>query len=274
MQQLRERMERDETIVLIGAGNMATQLAVALCRCGYKIEQIYSRTPESAQALQARLGGNMATTNRTEEIRKDASLYLFSISDNALQEVVGRIEQNEALWVHTAGSMPMDVFRGKTSHYGVLYPMQTTSKEILADWSEVPFSIEASTLADTERIERIARSLSNNVIRSNSEQRKALHLAAVFACNFTNHMYAIAERLLRQQGLDFGVMKLLIRETERKAEKISPVSAQTGPAVRNDHNVMDEHIDLLQASPEAALYKLISENIGRYSQQDTANNEQ
>lgn len=268
------RMERGETIVLVGAGNMATQLAIALAGCGYEFSQIYSRTTASAEELRVRMGRKIAVTNRIEEIRKDATLYLFSISDCALPGVIERIEPNEALWIHTAGSMPLDVFKGKTPHFGVLYPMQTTSKERLPEWSEVPFFIEASTPADTERIERIARSISNHVSRSNSEQRKALHLAAVFACNFANHMYAIAEHLLRQQGLDFDVMKPLIRETEIKAEKIPPVAAQTGPAARNDNNVMNKHMDLLQGTPEKLLYKLISENISRYSRENTTNNNQ
>lgn len=254
-------------IVVIGAGNMATRLSLALVEKGYTIKQVYSRTTQSAQMLATRLGGDVTFTNDTGSIYPDADLYLFSLSDNALPCVIEQIPANEALWIHTAGSMPMDVFAGKTSRYGVLYPMQTVSKERETDWSEVPVFVEASNPDDEKLIEQIATTLSRNVQRINSQQRQALHLAAVFACNFSNHMYAIAEKLLQEQGLDFDVMKLLIHETERKAQIMSPLQAQTGPAVRNDENVMNKHLQLLSDSPEATLYKLISENINKYKQQ-------
>ena len=254
----------DEKIVLIGAGNMATRLAIALTEQGFHIAQIYSRTIESARQLQSRLGIEVGITNEINEIRNDASIYLFSISDYALPDVVEQMNGNDALWLHTAGSIPMDIFAHKTKHYGVLYPMQTVGRDREINWSEVPIFIEASTEADTKHIEEIAQQLSPHITHSNSEQRKALHLAAVFACNFTNHMYAIAEKLLQEQGLDFDVMKLLIRETERKAETMSPRIAQTGPAVRNDKNVMEKHVQLLKDSPERELYEAISASIERY----------
>ncbi len=254
----------EDKIVLIGAGNMATRLAVALVGAGYDIAQIYSRTLLSATSLSQRLGNNIPATNRIEEIRQDASLYIFSISDAALPDVVAQLPANNALWIHTAGSMPIEVFSEKTSHYGVLYPMQTASRERELEWSEIPIFIEASTATDTERIEQMACRLSHNVTRSNTDQRRALHLAAVFACNFSNHMYAIAEHLLAQQGLPFDVMKFLIRETEHKAETISPQVAQTGPAARGDQNVMKKHLALLGDTPEGELYQLISNNIDRY----------
>jgi predicted short-subunit dehydrogenase-like oxidoreductase (DUF2520 family) len=158
----------------------------------------------------------------------------------------------------------MDVFADKCARYGVLYPMQTVNKDRVVDWSDVPIFVEASNEDDTQYLVQLSQRLSNNVSRSNSQQRQSLHLAAVFACNFSNHMYAIAERLLNEQGLDFDVMKYLIRETEHKAELISPVDGQTGPAVRNDVNVMDKHLALLGDSPEGELYRLISKNIMQY----------
>lgn len=257
-------MTRGIEIVVVGAGNMATRLSMALAESGYKIVQVYSRTEQSAQKLALQLGGDVAYTNDIAGIYPYAQLYIFSISDSALPEVVAQMPANDALWVHTAGSMPMEVFAYKTPHYGVLYPMQTVSREKPIDWSDVPVFIEASTPRGLQTIREVANSISQNVKEATSQQRRALHLAAVFACNFTNHMYAIAEKLLQDEGLDFDVMKLLIRETESKAEVISPRMAQTGPAVRNDVNVMQKHLHLLQDTPEATLYALISQNIDKY----------
>lgn len=260
-------MRDNSGIVVLGAGNMATRLSLALVESGYTILQVFSRTMQSARLLATRLGRDVAYTDSISEVCTHARFYLFSISDDALPDLVSQLPENDALWLHTAGSMPMEIFAGKTRHYGVLYPMQTVSKERETDWSEVPVFIEASTSTDLSLIENLARSISRNVQHCNSSQRRALHLAAVFACNFTNHMYAIAEKLLQEEGLDFDVMKFLIRETERKAEVMSPREAQTGPATRCDKNVMNKHLELLAASPEEELYALISKNIERYKKQ-------
>ena len=253
-----------ERIVLVGAGNMATQLALALSNKGCRILQVYSRTIDSARQLAGRVGNNTLYTNRIADIVTDADLYIFSLSDNALPDVIEQMQPNDALWVHTAGSMPMDVFAAKCARYGVLYPMQTVNKDRVIDWSDVPVFVEASNEPDTQYLVQLSQRLSKNVSRSSSQQRQSLHLAAVFACNFTNHMYAVAEKLLHEQGLEFDVMKYLIRETEHKAESISPVDGQTGPAVRNDVNVMNKHLALLGNTPEGELYRLISKNIMQY----------
>jgi predicted short-subunit dehydrogenase-like oxidoreductase (DUF2520 family) len=257
-------MSQREKIVMVGAGNMATQLALALSNNGCRILQVYSRTLDSARLLASRIGECTLYTNSIAEIVTDADLYIFSLSDNALSDIVNQMQPNGALWVHTAGSMPMDIFAHKCKRYGVLYPMQTVSKERELDWNDVPIFVEASNENDTDHLIALSQLISQNVSRCNSKQRQTLHLAAVFACNFTNHMYAIAERLLNEQGLDFDVMKYLIRETEHKAESISPIDGQTGPAVRNDVNVMDKHLTLLGATPEGELYRLISKNIMQY----------
>lgn len=253
-----------ERIVFVGAGNMATQLALALSNKGSRILQVYSRTIDSARQLAGRVGNNTLYTNRIADIVTDADLYIFSLSDNALPDVIEQMQPNDALWVHTAGSMPMDVFAAKCARYGVLYPMQTVNKDRVIDWSDVPVFVEASNENDTQYLVQLSQRLSKNVSRSSSQQRQSLHLAAVFACNFTNHMYAIAEKLLQEQGLEFDVMKYLIRETEHKAESISPIDGQTGPAVRNDVNVMNKHLALLGNTPEGELYRLISKNIMQY----------
>ena len=249
--------------VVIGAGNMATRLSLALQSRGLNIVQVYSRTARSASLLAERLG-NIPFTTQIGEIQPDAQIYIFSVSDSALPHIISQLPANDALWLHTAGSMPIEVFCSKTDRCGVLYPMQTISRDRDIDWSEVPVFIESRHPFDLDIIERIASSISNRVIRCTSQQRRTVHLAAVFACNFSNHMYAIAEHLLNKEGLDCDVMKLLTRATEKKAEQMSPRDGQTGPAVRNDKNVMDKHMELLEGTPECELYRAISQNIDRY----------
>lgn len=260
-----------ERIVIIGAGNMATQLALALDNDHCKIVQIYNRTLSAAAALEQQLRQDVTVTDDITAICNDATLYIFSVSDSALPTIIDRIQGNNALWIHTAGSMEADIFKNKTSQYGVLYPMQTVHKTRKTDWQGVPIFIEASNDQALQRIEALASSISENVLRCDSAQRKAVHLAAVFACNFSNHMYAIAAHLLESQRLSFDVMKLLIRETELKAEQMPPLKAQTGPAIRHDENVMRKHLALLEGTPEAELYRLISLNIERYGQNGNNN---
>lgn len=260
-----------ERIIIIGAGNMATQLAIALDNDHCKIVQIYNRTLSAAAALEQQLRQDVTVTDDITAICNDATLYIFSVSDSALPTIIDKIQGNNALWIHTAGSMEADIFKNKTSQYGVLYPMQTVHKTRKTDWQGVPIFIEASNDQALQRIEALASSISENVLRCDSAQRKAVHLAAVFACNFSNHMYAIAAHLLESQGLSFDVMKLLIRETELKAEQMPPLKAQTGPAIRHDENVMRKHLALLEGTPEAELYRLISLNIERYGQNENNN---
>ena len=260
-----------ESIVIIGAGNMATQLALALDNDHCKIVQIYNRTLSAAAALEQQLRQDVTVTDDITAICNDATLYIFSVSDSALPTIIDKIQGNNALWIHTAGSMEADIFKNKTSQYGVLYPMQTVHKTSKTDWQGVPIFIEASNDQALQRIEALASCISGNVLRCDSAQRKAVHLAAVFACNFSNHMYAIAAHLLESQGLSFDVMKLLIRETELKAEQMPPLKAQTGPAIRHDENVMRKHLALLEGTPEAELYRLISLNIERYGQNGNNN---
>ena len=256
------RSIEDTSIVFIGAGNLATNLAKALYDNGFRIIQVYSRTEESARAL-AQVVEATYTTDLSSVVT-DAQLYIVSLKDAAfvqlLPEIVARKEN--ALWVHTAGSIPMDVWAGKVNRYGVFYPMQTFSKQREVNFQEVPFFIEAKRAEDTELLKAIASTLSEKVYEADSEQRKSLHLAAVFICNFTNHMYALAADLLEKYNLPFEVMLPLIDETARKVHELAPRDAQTGPAVRYDENVMSNHLAMLVDSPALQeIYKLMSKSI-------------
>lgn len=249
-------------VVLIGAGNVATHLGKALLRTGYKVLQVYSRTVASASVLAEKLKTSYVTS--LEEVRCDADLYIVALKDAALQELVPQIVKGreEALFVHTAGSMPMQIWKGHALRYGVLYPMQTFSKQREVNWPEVPFFIEAESKIDLEVLKELAGKWTEKVYEATSEQRKYLHIAAVFACNFSNHMYALCDRLLCQHGIPFEVMLPLIDETARKVHEITPKEAQTGPAIRYDENVINRHLDMLKAEPTIQeLYEKISKSI-------------
>ncbi len=249
-------------VVLIGAGNVATHLGTALQKAGYSMLQVYSRTEESAAALASRLGVPFVTS--LEEVSCDADMYMVALKDTALQTLVPQIVKGreDALFVHTAGSMPMLLWEGYARRYGVFYPMQTFSKQREVDWQQVPVFVEASCTESLEILKALAVKCTPKVYEASSEQRKYLHIAAVFACNFSNHMYALCDRLLSRQGIPFEVMLPLIDETARKVHELHPQEAQTGPAIRYDENVINRHLEMLENEPGVQeLYEKISKSI-------------
>ena len=245
-------------VVLIGAGRLATHFGKALHRAGHDIVAVYSRQRAHAEALCQVVGGVPA--DRFEALPMQADVFVVSLTDQALQQHVAQFTKGREgqLFVHTAGSVPMDVFQGYVQRYGVCYPMQTFSKEREVDFAEIPVFIEGGDPV----IRRLAESVSGRVYELSSADRQYLHLAAVFACNFANHCYALSADILNSHGVPFDVMLPLIDETARKIHELSPLDAQTGPAVRYDTNVIDKHLSLLASMPEAReVYSLLSESI-------------
>lgn len=252
-------------IVFIGSGNLATNLAKALYRAGHEILQVYSRTAEHADMF-ADLFECSATTD-IYNIRCDADIYIFSVKDSVLERLANCVAENVQgkLFVHTAGSMPMDTL--PVERRGVLYPMQTFSKGREVDFSVIPTFIEAEKSDDLGLLQGLAESISNNVSILPSEDRKSLHVAAVFACNFANHCYALSEKVLARHGVPFSVMLPLIDETTRKIHELSPSQAQTGPAVRWDENVMLGHKQMLKEDDMMLeIYELMSRSIHKESE--------
>lgn len=248
-------------IVLIGAGNLATHLGKALHAAGHDMVQVFSRTMQSAEALASLLDAEPLTD--ISQVRDDADVYIFSVKDSALEQLISQLCGGEKkVFLHTAGSMPMSVFRGKALHYGVLYPMQTFSKQREVDFSIIPCFIEANDEFALKQIEGLAGQISHRVYQLSSEDRKYLHLSAVFACNFANHCYAASQKLLQQHGIPFDVMLPLIDETAAKVHGMTPKEAQTGPAVRYDENVIGKQIQLLENQPYfQKIYDCMSKSI-------------
>lgn len=248
-------------IVLIGAGNLATHLGKALHAAGHDMVQVFSRTMQSAETLASLLDAEPLTD--MAQVRDDADVYIFSVKDSALEQLISQLCGGEKkVLLHTAGSMPMSVFRGKALHYGVLYPMQTFSKQREVDFSIIPCFIEANDEFALKQIEGLAGQISHRVFQLSSEDRKYLHLSAVFACNFANHCYAASQELLQQHGIPFDVMLPLIDETAAKVHGMTPKEAQTGPAVRYDENVIGKQIQLLENQPYfQKIYDCMSKSI-------------
>lgn len=248
-------------IVLIGAGNLATHLGKALHAAGHDMVQVFSRTMQSAETLASLLDAEPLTN--MAQVRDDADVYIFLVKDSALEQLISQLCGGEKkVFLHTAGSMPMSVFRGKALHYGVLYPMQTFSKQREVDFSIIPCFIEANDEFALKQIEGLAGQISHRVYQLSSEDRKYLHLSAVFACNFANHCYAASQELLQQHGVPFDVMLPLIDETAAKVHGMTPKEAQTGPAVRYDENVIGKQIQLLENQPYfQKIYDCMSKSI-------------
>ena len=247
-------------IVILGSGNVGTLLGTSLWKAGYNIIQVWSRNLEHAKAL-----ANLLHTQFTDDIDQvvnSADLYILSISDDAIPAVVSKMKPVSGIITHTSGSTTIDVFHGKFSNYGVFYPFQTFSigKEI--DFKKVPILLEGSETKSLSVLKSVALSISDNVQECNSDQRKVLHIAAVFASNFTNYFYTISQKLLEENGLAFDLIRPLIVETALKVQEIMPGEAQTGPAARNDLSIINSHLKQLESEPElSGIYKLLSAQI-------------
>ncbi len=247
-------------IVIIGAGNVASQLSSALKQSKHNIVQIYSKHTSSAGRLAKSL--NCSFTNNPLEIVNDSDLYIIAVNDDAVTEVVQQLRLKDKIVVHTSGSVEMNILNPSSKNYGVFYPLQTFSKNNKIDFKTIPICIEASNASVLKTLQLIAESISNNVQKINSEQRKTIHLSAVFACNFSNHLYSIALDILASADLSFDILKPLIEETAKKIKNNPPGEMQTGPAARNDKKTMNNHLKMLSDNKDyQQLYKLMSKSI-------------
>ena len=249
---------------MVGAGRLATNLGQTLLGAGHEIVCVYSHTMRSAETLAERIGGQ--PVDRAENLPLKADAYIIAVKDSALAEVIPAVTKGREtqVFMHTAGSMPMEMFKGMARHYGVFYPMQSFSKERPVDFAEIPTFIEACDKEAMQVIRQLAESITERVYELSSADRQYLHLAAVFACNFANHCYAMAAEILEQHGMEFDVMLPLIDETARKVHQLHPLQAQTGPAVRYDENVIRHQAQLLRDHPFMKdLYERMSLHIHR-----------
>ena len=255
-------------IVLLGSGNVATHLGRSFKMAGQDIVQVYSRDPQNAHQLADSLGAD--TVENLSDITKNADLYIIAVKDDAIRRVALALSLSDQLVIHTSGSTDLNVLDGVSERTGVFYPLQTFSKLKAIDFRQIPITIEGNSEEVTSTLRGIADRLSEKVIELNSIQRQTLHTAAVFACNFTNHMYTLAAELLKTQNLDFDLLRPLIAETAFKIQLNDPADMQTGPAVREDFNTLDKQKELLAHDASVLeLFEKISQSIINYHKQSS-----
>jgi len=242
-------------IVLIGSGNVAFHLAKAFSEAQIPISQIFGRNTTELQKISEQFSIPFST-----ETLADADLYIISVSDSSIAEVSALIKNENALVTHTSGSVSREALNGNYRK-SVFYPLQTFSKSKNLDYSKIPFFIDAENENDEEILKNLASKISKNVMLANDEKRKYIHLTAVFACNFVNHLFARAKEISDSQGIPFDYFLPLIDETTQKIHELEPKLAQTGPAIRNDEKVLKLHESLLTDEEKLKIYKTLNESI-------------
>ena len=240
--------------VIIGSGNVAYHLAKAFIQNGISLAQIFGRNEKELQKISSELNISYSTENL-----QDADLYIICVSDNSVEDVSKIIAKKNCLVAHTSGSLPKEILIGQYRKSS-FYPLQTFSKTKNLDYKKIPFFIETENEEDQRILTDLASKISDNVMESTHEKRKYIHLTAVFACNFVNHLFARAKEISDAQEIPFDYFLPLINETVQKISEIEPKSAQTGPAVRNDKRILELHEQLLK-DESLEIYKTMNHSI-------------
>ncbi len=244
------------SVVILGAGNVAHHLYKAFFSSeNVTVTQWYNRNIQSMRPF----NNEVQLTDDLSQL-VEADIYIIAVSDDAISELSQQLPFEDRLVVHTSGSVsPYDI--DMKNRRGILYPLQTFSREANINFSEVPLCIETLMRKDYDQLRELGQSISNNVKRVNSDQRASLHLAAVFVNNFTNQLFRIAHEITESQGTEFDLLKPLILETANKVQDLSPFKAQTGPAKRNDKKTIKRHLKMLDNEDHKAIYKLMTASI-------------
>ena len=250
------------TIAIIGSGNVAWHLAPELENAGHCVSELYSRNPKNAKALQKRLY-NAEINPSLDFSDSQAQVFILAIADDAIENIAQEIALPVgAVIVHTSGSQPISKLGyASAAHLGVFYPLQTFTKSKRISFEDIPILIEAEDKQTARILKNLGKSISKKIFEVSSKDRLAIHVAAVFACNFSNKMFGIAKEILQNQGFDFSLLRPLIAETINKSLDIGPKQAQTGPAARRDLETLDKHMDFLKRSEYQKLYKIITKKI-------------
>lgn len=250
-------------ITLVGSGNVAWHMGHRLVDTGCKVDKVISRGGRSAKDLAGKLQCDLQQDYSVSNINSD--FVIAAINDNFLAEVLKYLDRSETIIVHTSGSLDLDVFPQGIKRYGVLYPFQTLTTGIETDFSKVPLCIEASDQQTCDELVELANRMTSVVNVMDSQQRRILHLAGVISNNFTNHLVGRAQKLLEDNRIDKSLLMPLLEETLEKLKKTSAENAQTGPARRNNSEVIEMHKNLLKNDPDLKkLYSIISDSIIAY----------
>ena len=243
-------------VVLLGTGNVATHLFQAFSTSEeVEVIQVFNHSEASLLPFSKKT----AVTTSFREIM-EADIYLMALKDDVIPRVADELQAKNGLVVHTSGAVTLQALKN-CQRSGVFYPLQTFSKNQPVDYSEIPFCLEAKNPEDLEILKNLASGVSQNFYEVNSAQRKKLHLAAVFVCNFVNHLYAVGEDICRSNELPFEILQPLIKETAEKITRSSPWEVQTGPAKRGDNSTINAHLELITSPTDKEIYQLLTKAI-------------
>ena len=246
-------------ITILGAGNVATQLALVLKKSGHQIVQIYNRSDDAGVELAKTVGAEFSS-NLSD--LAEADVYLVAVKDDAIGEIGAHFKFFDKIIAHTSGTKSKDLLQNASPNFGIFYPLQTMTKTSKVDFKTVPVLIEGSNKQTIVKLEELAKTISKNVHRVDEQQRQWIHVAAVFANNFTNHLFGISEQLLLAQGLPFEILKPLIFNFIQSLESHSPSEIQTGPAKRGDMQTIEKHMLLLADDTRLLkVYQVLTESI-------------
>ncbi len=247
-------------IVLIGSGNVATVLGRKFKAAGHTILQIYSRNASAASELAYEWDSESTTYKST--ISKSGDVYIIAVNDDAIADVIDQLRLPGKVVAHTAASVPKEILKTVTEHYGVFYPLQSLRKE-MAVLPDIPIFFDGSSDLTKKTLASLAHSIAPvQAIEAGDDARAKLHVAAVVVSNFTNHLYALAADYCRKEGLDFKQLLPLIEETALRIKTVAPKDAQTGPAIRHDKETIEKHLELLKAHPQLKnIYVLLTESL-------------
>lgn len=252
-------------VTIIGSGNVAQHLIKA-CKAASEIEiiQVFARQPKKLTHLVS----DDKIVNQYVDLLSVADVYIIAVSDSAISSVAAQLPFSNKLVVHTSGTSHYNVLSCKNKR-GVFYPLQTFSKDKVLDFTSIPLCLEAENTSDYEVIKKLAKTLSKKVYQLSSEQRKKIHIAAVFVCNFVNHLYTIGQQICDENNIPFAILQPLINETAQKIIHLNPLEAQTGPAIRNDNVTITEHIEALSNENQKTIYKIITKSIQTIENENT-----
>ncbi len=247
-------------IVIIGTGNVASVLGRKFKDAGHKIVQVVGR--DSMAASELAYNWDTVSTNYFSQINKNADVYIIAVSDNAISKIISELKLPGKVVAHTAASVPKEILKDVSNHFGVFYPLQSLRKEMMS-LPDIPIFVDGNDAKAKNTLDSLAHSIANEKVAiAGDDARLKLHVAAVVVSNFTNHLYKLAEDYCKREGLDFKQLLPLIEETALRLKEVSPAEAQTGPAIRHDEETIHRHIELLKNFPQLKkVYEVLTGSI-------------
>ncbi len=253
-----------DSIVILGTGNLATNLIYAMISNKFDIVQIYNRSIDKAKKILDENKISCDITDNINEIKKDADIYFFTSSDNSISDIAEKLGKINGIAVHCSGTVPISVFQNISKNFAAFYPLQTFSSisNYKIDFSEIPIFIESNNKETEQKLIEISKRLGAKYYLVDEKLRQKIHLSGVFAANFANHCIAIAQDIIAENNLPTEILNPIIEQSYKKLSLISATEAQTGPARRNDSETIKKHLSLLESEEiRKEIYELLTKSI-------------